>query len=313
MSENSKFFSLGQELMLGESPPTDTFYSTRYTYDFLNNSFPDWYKHRGYPNYMFHYHYHEFLEIIFLHTGRIKVIADFGKFTLKEGEILVVNSNEVHSGFFREKDFVDYTVILINIRLLSSKLNSDQRIFFKNLITGKTRIKNNITPNTDGYDALADVILHTANRYILNKKNNSEFMQIGSAISVLSAIEDCGVICTTPRNPQTKHKDFSVQALNYIQANYKTKITTKNASKFFAYDEAQFCRLFKKHFNMTFIEFLNFYRIKMACCYSISDKSITIEDIAKEVGYDNYSYFCRNFKKHTGKTPKEFFHNSIEP
>ncbi|MBQ8758106.1 MAG: AraC family transcriptional regulator [Clostridia bacterium] len=27
--------------------------------------------------------------------------------------------------------------------------------------------------------------------------------------------------------------------------------------------------------------------------------------------FDNYSYFCRNFKKYMGKSPKEFFFNNF--
>lgn len=289
----------------------DTLCSERFIYDFDNNSFPAWYIRSNYPNYMFDYHYHEHIEIILLNEGKIKISSDFGKFTLKAGEILVANRNEVHSGFFYDniKSLVDYTVVTINIRSLANQPNPTVNKIFKNLIVGKMKVKNHIMPNTDGYDELREVIFRTGEYY---RKQMSAFLQIGLAMEIFAAMEDCGVIYTTKIEAKTKDKDFSVHVLNYVQSNYKDKITTKTASSFFAYDEAQFCRIFKKHFNMTFIGFLNFYRIKMACCYSISDKSITIEDIAKEVGYDNYSYFCRNFKKHTGKTPKEFFHNSVD-
>ena len=306
---------LNKELTPAYTTSNDIFNSTQYKYDTSNNNFPEWYRKSGYPNYLFYYHYHEFLEIIFMRKGKIRIIADFGKFTLRENEILVVNSNEVHSGFFHEraKDFVDYSVIFINLRVLESKTGANVRDVFKNLFVGKTKVKNHITPDVDGYDRVKEIVLQTSERYInyaSNGKTIPELVQMGNAISVLSEFDACDLIYTTRKEPKTKETDFSVRLLNYVQSNYRDRITTKTASNFFSYDEAQFCRLFKKHFNMTFIKFLNFYRIKMACCYNIADKSMTIENVAKDVGYDNYSYFCRNFKKYIGKTPKEFFHNT---
>ena len=38
----------------------------------------------------------------------------------------------------------------------------------------------------------------------------------------------------------------------------------------------------------------------------LMDKKFTINEIATELGYDDYSYFTRLFKKHTGMTPTNF-------
>jgi AraC-like DNA-binding protein len=36
------------------------------------------------------------------------------------------------------------------------------------------------------------------------------------------------------------------------------------------------------------------------------DKKFTVNEIATELGYDDYSYFARLFKKHTKITPSAF-------
>ena len=48
-----------------------------------------------------------------------------------------------------------------------------------------------------------------------------ELMQIGSAISVLSELDECGLIYKTQKDPKTKEKDFSVRLLNYVQSHYR--------------------------------------------------------------------------------------------
>ena len=223
MEKTLKPSSLSKELKPEYATSNDIFYSTRYTYDFCDNVFPDWYKKCGYPNYVFHYHYHEFFEVLFMRKGKIRIIADFGKFTLRENEMLIVNTNEVYSGFFHEKarEFVDYSVILINLRVLANKTGADVRNVFKNLIIGKIKVKNHITPDMDNYDELREIVLQNSEHYINRNYNMPELMQIGSAISVLSELDECGLIYKTQKDPKTKEKDFSVRLLNYVQSHYR--------------------------------------------------------------------------------------------
>lgn len=290
----------------------DILHVLKYRYDFDNNIFPEWYVYYNYPNHMFDYHYHEALEIIFLKEGRIKVIGDFGTFILKKGDILIANCNEVHSGFFEKmsKELVDYTAVLIDVRRLFDLSTHTAKDMLKKLLMRNIAAKNHITSSMDGHEDLKSIIQRVEKYYDSGNLLDSELLKTGLATELLAVMELSGIFYKTKTDPKTKDKDFSAHVLNYVQANYKEKISTKTASSFFAYDEAQFCRLFKKHFNMTFIEFVNFYRIKIACCHNISDKSATIEHVSKSVGYDNYSYFCRNFKKYVGISPKEFFFNN---
>ena len=67
-------------------------------------------------------------------------------------------------------------------------------------------------------------------------------------------------------------------------------------------------QVINKGFNQNFFEFINSYRIKEAkeliAKSHISNE--TILEILYKVGYNNKSVFNAIFKKHTGKTPKEF-------
>ncbi|WP_130837329.1 response regulator transcription factor [Lachnoclostridium sp. Marseille-P6806] len=64
-------------------------------------------------------------------------------------------------------------------------------------------------------------------------------------------------------------------------------------------------RLFKKEVGISITNYLINVRIQKACRL-LETTEQSINDIAMAVGYDNFSYFSRLFKKITGDTPKKF-------
>ncbi len=66
-----------------------------------------------------------------------------------------------------------------------------------------------------------------------------------------------------------------------------------------------FCRYFKIHTNKTYIQFLNEIKIGYACRMLIDDK-FNISQISLEVGFNNFTHFNNQFKKHIGLTPKQY-------
>jgi YesN/AraC family two-component response regulator len=58
--------------------------------------------------------------------------------------------------------------------------------------------------------------------------------------------------------------------------------------------------------NMSTSEFINTVRINKAKKLIMQEEEITFSEIAYKVGYNDSAYFTRIFKKHSGKTPKEY-------
>jgi YesN/AraC family two-component response regulator len=66
-----------------------------------------------------------------------------------------------------------------------------------------------------------------------------------------------------------------------------------------------FCRYFKKYTKKTFTQFVNEFRIREAIrLIGLGNKSIT--EISLEVGFNNFSYFNKQFKRVTGKSPSKY-------
>lgn len=69
---------------------------------------------------------------------------------------------------------------------------------------------------------------------------------------------------------------------------------------------AYFSRYFKKHTNMTFMYYLNKYRVEKALEILHGTPDVKLSNLGFTVGYDSVSSFYRNFKAFTGVTPSEY-------
>ena len=66
-----------------------------------------------------------------------------------------------------------------------------------------------------------------------------------------------------------------------------------------------FYRKMKGLMNMTPIEFLNSYRLKMAA-EMLQEGNLSLSEISDKTGFSSYSYFSKSFKKHFGISPKKY-------
>ncbi|MDR1062142.1 MAG: helix-turn-helix domain-containing protein [Clostridiales bacterium] len=91
----------------------------------------------------------------------------------------------------------------------------------------------------------------------------------------------------------------------YIDAHYTDEIILRDLARMFYLNANYCCSLFKKHLGATFSEYVNSLRIEKSKSMLLETDG-KISDIAQAVGYNDYFYFNRVFKKLTGATPSKF-------
>ncbi len=92
------------------------------------------------------------------------------------------------------------------------------------------------------------------------------------------------------------------KVFKYVLDNCQQEITLENAASLANLSKPAFCRYFKKRSNKTFVRFLNEVRIGNACRMLINENQ-SIAGICFSCGYNNISYFIRQFRAITGFTP----------
>jgi YesN/AraC family two-component response regulator len=94
----------------------------------------------------------------------------------------------------------------------------------------------------------------------------------------------------------------------YIDAHYASPVSLAELARNCNTNTTTAERLFKKHLKTTFIRHLTHVRIKMACGLLRAGNE-SIEEICSQVGYEDYFYFNKVFKKETGSTPYRYRKN----
>ena len=94
----------------------------------------------------------------------------------------------------------------------------------------------------------------------------------------------------------------------YIQSNIKTYISLDNVVKSCNVSQGYLSRIFKKEFNMTVMNYIHLKKINMAKEY-ICVSRMSISDVFVKVGYSEFSYFCKVFKKYEENTVSNFKSN----
>lgn len=93
--------------------------------------------------------------------------------------------------------------------------------------------------------------------------------------------------------------------LNYVNQHYSQPISAENMAQVTNMTPVSFSKYFSKTFGKPFTRFLNEYRVSQACSLLITTNK-TVDEIAYISGYQNMSFFHRQFKLITGKTPLLF-------
>lgn len=93
--------------------------------------------------------------------------------------------------------------------------------------------------------------------------------------------------------------------LDYIEMHFAEPISVSDLAKLCYFSDYHFMRFFKKHMNMTCVEYINNLRLEKSV-ELFEQGNPSILDVSLSVGFHNLSYFHRAFKKKYHMTPLSF-------
>ncbi|NLE26179.1 MAG: response regulator [Clostridiaceae bacterium] len=106
-------------------------------------------------------------------------------------------------------------------------------------------------------------------------------------------------------NNSSKKSDVMNRIIDYINRNFNKNITLDIVAMEVGLSPQYLSKIFKEQYGSTFIEVITKKRIKYAE-ELLSKGNKNIKEISKLIGYEDPNYFCRVFRKETGKSPKQF-------
>ena len=249
-------------------------------------------------------HWHEEMEISYVQKGEAVYSIDAVKHHVKQGDILIIPPRSLHSGHFViGKDSQNITV-LFNISALASysrDICTSQYIL--PLQEGELPITNQILSKTNAAQRVAEIIQSIA-KDISSQGKAFELKIKSSLFDLLYEI-----ILASPEEKISPTTSIAIEkiklALEYIQANYMQKIYIKDLAILTNYSEPYFSKVFKHAAQCSCTDYINQYRILMAQEQLINTTK-PITNIALDVGFENISYFCKEFLHMNDMTARQY-------
>lgn len=104
---------------------------------------------------------------------------------------------------------------------------------------------------------------------------------------------------------QPDQKSYVEQAVDIIMKRYAENISLHSVADQINVNRSYLSRMFKKETGENFTTFLTKVRIEKAKYY-LNAGNLKVYEIAEKVGYLNYTYFSKIFKKVVGMSPEEY-------
>lgn len=232
-------------------------------------------------------HWHENIEILHILKGSISVLTDANRVTAKKGDIVIINSNHIHSIQSLE-DVSEYYCLIIDKKLCEEFDLYTEEIIFQVLIDDKKasrkfkEITNEMISKKELYKSAVKSAIMNLMIYIYRNYTISE--------SLLS------------KKSGNIKIEMIKKSMKYIQDNYNKAISTSDIAKELGLSSPYFCRTFKELTGYTVIFYINLLRCTNAKRLFQTGKYL-VSEVALLCGFDNLSYFSRTYKKHIGCLP----------
>jgi len=102
-----------------------------------------------------------------------------------------------------------------------------------------------------------------------------------------------------------KHSDTMQKIASYVKNNYMNRITLEDISDHVYMSKSYISKIFKEEMNISLTSYINKVRIEKAT-HLLLNQSLSIADVANLTGFDDQSYFTKQFKIVTGLSPKKY-------
>lgn len=243
-------------------------------------------------------HSHNFYLLVLFTKGSGFHTIDFDTFEIQPNHLYVLKPGQVHSWKLSE-DIEGYIAFysqeIYNVYFGSKQI--EEYSFYRSISNSPEMILN--AAQTEEISNYFELLL------LENRK--SEFKKIDKLLNILDIIHiELARIYASMQNHtihpyNLKVKELEVLVNQYFKAH---KLPSFYADKM-NMSLKHLNRICKNVLNSTLTDFI-YQKVMLESKRLLSTNSMTISEVANEMGFENYSYFTKVFKKYTGLTPQGF-------
>ena len=249
------------------------------------------------------YHFHEGVEILRIIEGRAAVVVNNRTIEVERDDVVVINPFEAHGIYLKDK---------------TTKFARTCLIFQPT----------DIFPSTGSGDTLFDRLKNLRFKNLIPRAESRPLCECIDGIIELASTSDAGwsvaVLANLTRLYSLAIKgsclvgeeavvpyqhEFMTRVTDYIENNIYSSLSTADAAKHCQYSTEHFCRMFKRYFGKTFVDYVNMYKIHKAKDLIDTGNYSGVSTLATQLGFNSQNNFSNMFKRHLGTTPSAYIKN----
>lgn len=246
-------------------------------------------------------HWQDSMELVYIKRGSGLVQTGAQVCTAQSGDIFVLTPGTLHAIRQTESCTMEYENIIFDVELLGGTEDLCAEKYLLPLQSGRLALPEHITPDEVWYPQTAACLKEAeeANRC---KQFGYELCIKGALLRFLALL----IAQSKALPPAEKASTQRLRAvLQWISAHYSEPVCVADAAALCQCSPNHFMRWFRQMTGQTFIIFLREYRLN-AAAEALRTTEDTILSISEQCGFENLSYFNREFKAHFGMTPREY-------
>jgi len=255
-------------------------------------------------------HTHGFDELVFVLGGSAIHIVDDQEYPVIRGNVFVVTRKQKH-GYIETHNLKMINVIYKREFFKSLKAKHTNLPGFNSLFVHEPfyrknhQFKSKLHLDSHQLQEMTKLL-----NYMLQQQNNEwkGTSAIKECTFELIVINLCKYFLET-KSPRPKALLKISEAIDYIEQNFNKPISNEILANVTNMPHSSFRYSFKKITGLSPIDYLIKLRIEKAIEIMEKNSNTRVTDVAFEIGFDNCSYFTRQFKKIVGVSPISYLKN----
>lgn len=225
----------------------------------------------------------DFYHLTFILEGTFTYYVDGKEYLLEKNDAILLVP-----GVLRQRSEIPDNIKFVIINYSTTRENElRSTVFFKNAVNQSIINLLNACP---------------CNIYATDKIDDMESPDNQKTYTILKNILNCILIELFDSLKHEINNPHINNALKYINENITRPLSLDDVCRAIYLSKPYTTRLFKKEMNMTVSEYINKQKFNLAKKILAND-DIPLQDVSNKLGFENYCYFSKIFKKHFGVSP----------
>lgn len=246
-------------------------------------------------------HWHDAFECIYVKERELSISIGLNQFHMNQGEMILINSDVIHELKSLNDTCHIISVVFHPFFIASEKETTIYHKYIKPIVTNPS-FQYYLMDSSSSYVKEYLKVIHSYEMNVFGYE-----IQLRNLFSLMFV----EIVNNLPFNPEIKQSNYNAKVArlrimsDYIRKNYYEQLTLKDISNNAVISESECLRCFKTMIHTTPIRYLIDYRLLVASDL-LTQTNRKIESICLDVGFLDFSYFTKAFKKKYGISPRDY-------